>query len=67
MDVLKTAVVVAVVVAVVCFVIGFPLGVIGCKIFGFESMVTGNMEVIRNMAFTWMAVVIVGAGVSNQS
>ena len=66
MDMLKTAVVVAVVVAVVCFVIGFPLGVVGCKVFGFESVVTGNMELIRNLSFAWMAVVIVGAGVSNQ-
>ena len=66
MDMLKTAVVVTVVVAVVCFVIGFPLGVIGCKIFGFESVVTGNMELIRNMSFAWMGVVILGAGISNQ-
>lgn len=67
MDMLKTAVVVAVVVAVVCFVIGFPLGVVGCKVFGFEGVVTGNMELIRNLSFLWMAVVIIGAGISNQS
>lgn len=67
MDMLKTAVVAVVVAVVICFVIGFPLGVVGCKIFGFESVVTGNMELIRNMAFAWMAVVIVGAGISNQS
>lgn len=64
MDMLKTAFVAVVVAVVVCFVIGLPLGVVGCKIFGFESVVTGNMELIRNLAFAWMAVVIVGAGQS---
>lgn len=66
MEMLKTAFVAVVVALIVGFVIGLPLGVIGCKIFGFESVVTGNMEVIRNMAFAWMAVVIIGTGVSNQ-
>jgi len=66
MDMLKTAFVAVVVAVIVCFVIGFPLGVVGCKIFGFESLVTGNMELVRNSAFAWMAAVIVGVGVSNQ-
>ena len=65
MDMLKTAFVTVVVCFVVCFVIGLPLGVVGCKIFGYESIVTGNMELLRNMAFVWMAVVIVGTGISN--
>lgn len=66
MDMLKTAVVAVVVAVIVCFVIGLPLGVVGCKLFGFESVVTDNMVLIRNLAFVWMAVVIVGVGVSNQ-
>jgi len=66
MDMLKTAFVAVVVSIIVCFVIGFPLGVVGCKIFGYESIVTDNMELLRNSAFAWMAVVIVGGGVSNR-
>lgn len=66
MEMLKTAFVAVVVALIVGFVIGLPLGVVGCKVFGFESVVTGNMGLIRNLAFLWMAVVIVGAGVSNQ-
>ena len=66
MDMLKTAFVAVVVAVIVCFVIGFPLGVVSCKVFGFESVVTDNMELIRNLSFLWMTVVIVGAGVSNQ-
>jgi len=66
MEMLKTAFVAVVVAVIVFFVIGFPLGVVGCKIFGFDSIVTENMELIRNSAFIWMAAVIVGAGVSNQ-